>query len=248
MSKVKIKIVFLGHVPHSIDIEKIIKWKSEIFEILKPINTVAIVGNSDGENWEFSDQNIDEQLPERESADVLLAVTNVPLQNNYYIRGLKDNKACMTYEMMADILKLDNIPLENLLLRMLYFISLAYKHYGGQIPISGENISIIHHETKGCIFDMNGVKTDVIYSLNGPQICHSCVEKLTTKPRYKIEKEVIDKVQSELKKVKKGIYYQITDFIKRKPVLAIIISSFLAIVLGTIGSIIAILIWEKLLK
>lgn len=248
MSKVKIKIVFLGHVPHSIDIDKIVKWKSEIFEILKPINTVAIVGNSDGGSWEFLDKNIDKQLPERDGADVLLAVTNVPLQNNYYIRGLADNKACMTYEMMADILKADNIPLENLLLRMLYFISLTYKHYGGRSPISEEQISIIHHETKGCIFDMNGVKTDVVYSLNGPQLCHSCVETLTTKPKHKIEKEVIDKVQSELKKIKKGLYYKITDFVKRKPILAIFISSTVAIILGTIGSIIATLIWEKLLK
>jgi len=248
MIKVKIKIVFLGHVPHSIDIDKIVKWKSELFEIVKPINTVAIVGNSDGDRWEFLDKNINEQLPDRDGADVLLAVTNVPLQHNYYIRRLADNKACMTYEMMADILKTDNIPLENLLLRMLYFISLVYKHYGGRSPISGDPISIIHHETKGCIFDMNGVKTDVVYSLNGPQLCHSCVESLTSKPKYKIEKEVIVKVQSELKVIKKGLYYQLTDFVKRRPILAIFISSCVAIILGTIGSIFATLIWEKLLK
>lgn len=248
MSKVKIKIIFLGHVPHAIDIDKIIKWKSEIFEIVKPINSVAIVGNSDGESWEFLDKNIKEQLPERDGSDVLLAVTNVPLQQNYYIRGLQDNKACMTYEMMADILKSDNIPLENLILRMLYFIALTYKYYGGKSPISGEHIDIIHHETKGCIFDMNGVKTDVIYSLNGPKLCHSCVEALTTKQKHKIEKEVIDKVQGELKKIKKGLYYQLSDFVKRRPIWSIVISSFVAIILGVIGSTIATIIWEKLLK
>jgi hypothetical protein len=248
MSKVKIKIVFLGHIPHALDIDKIVKWKSDLFEIMKPINTVAIVGNSDGAYWEFLDENIEEQLPARDGADILLAVTNVPLQSNYFARRFSDNRVCMTYNTMTEILKFDNIPLENLLLRVLYSIAFVYRRYGNRMPLMTEHTNFTHDETRGCIFDMNGVKTDVVYSLNGPQLCHSCVEILTTTPKHKIEKEIIDKVQGELKKIKKGLYYQLTDFIKRRPILAIIISSLVAIFLGIIGSTIATIIWEKLIK
>lgn len=248
MSKVKIKIVFLGHIPHSIDIDKIVSWKSDLFEIMKPINTVAIVGDSDGAHWEFLDENIETQLPPRDGADILLAVTNVPLENNYFARRFSDNRVCMTYNEMTEILQSYNIPLENLLLRVLYSVSFIYRRYGNRMPLNTEHTNFTHDETRGCIFDMNGVKTDVVYSLNRPQLCHSCVETLTTIPKYKIEKEIIDKVQNELKKIKKGLYYQLSDFAKSSPICAIIISSLFAIILGIIGSTIATLIWEKLLK
>ncbi len=245
MTKVKIKIIFLGHIPHSINTEKIGKWKSELFEIVKPINTVAIVGDSDGAYWEYSDANIEEQLPDRDGADVLLAVTNVPLQSNYFARRFSNDRVCMTYNTMTEILKFDNIPLENLIFRVLYSIAFVYKRYGNRIPLASENTNFAHDETRGCIFDMNGVKTDVVYSLSGPQLCHSCVETLTTLPQHRIEKEIITKVQWELKKIKKGFYYQITDFIKTKPILAIVVSSLFAIILGVIGSTIATIIWEN---
>lgn len=248
MSKVKIKIVFLGHVPHAIDIEKVKKWKSELFEIISPISTFNIVGDSDGQNWEFLDENIEAQLPNRDGVDILLAVTYVPLQHNYFARRYSDNRICMTYNTMIEILKDDNIPFENLLLRVLYSVSFVYKRYGNRIPLSTEGASFTHDETRGCIFDMNGIKTDIIYSLNKPQLCHSCVEILTSNNQTRLEKDLVDKVQSELKKIKKSFYYRITDFIKKKPILAFFISALIAVVLGVFGSLIATEISEKLMK
>lgn len=248
MSKVRIKIVLLGHLPHSIDIDKIDKWKSDLFEIITPINSYTIIGNSDGAYWEFSDENIETQLPSRDGADLLLAVTNVPLQNNFFARRFTDNRVCMTYNSMTEILRFDNIPLENLLLRVLYSMSFVYKRYGNKMPLNSEVTNFTHDETRGCIFDMNGVKTDVVYSLNIPQLCHSCVEILTSNQGTRIEKNLVDTVQQELKKIKKARYYRIADFVKRRPILTIIISSVVAVLLGAVGSIIATLIWENYMK
>jgi len=239
MSKVKIKIIFLGYIPHLIDIEKVKKWKSDLFEVIQPVNSVAIVGDSDGACWEFLDKNIEEQLPLRSEPDILLAVTNVPLQDNYYVRSFSDNRVCMTYNNMTEILKSENIPLENLLLLVLYLVALGYRHYGNKIPLMFELTQLGHDETRGCVFDMNGIKSDVIYSLNEPQLCHSCVERLTTKPKYKIEKDLIDKVQKELRKINKGQYYRISDFVKRRPILSILLSVLSAIIIGILASIIA---------
>jgi hypothetical protein len=224
--------VLLGYLPYSIDFEKIKRWKSALFEIMPTIHSVAFVGNADGDNWDFSDSNIEDQLPSRDGADILLAVTNVPIQDKYYFRRYSDNRACLTYSQMTEILNFDNIPLENLLLRTLYSVSFIYKRYGERIPTMQKPTDYAHDESRGCIFDMNGIKTNIIYSLNKPQLCHSCIETLKTIPKYKIEKEIIEKVQNELKKIKKGVYYQITDFVKKRPILSIIISSVVAILLA----------------
>jgi hypothetical protein len=248
MSKVKIKIVILGHLPYSIDLDRIKNWRSDLFEIVSSISSFNIVGNSDGANWEFLDKNIEQQLPSRENANVLLAVTNVPLQDNYFARRFSDNRVCITYNEMTEILKLDNIPLENLILRVMYSISFVYRRYGNRIPLITELTNFAHDETRGCIFDMNGIKTDIIHSLNCPQLCHSCVESLTNLKTHKIEKELVDKVQKELKRIKKGLYFQITDFVKRRPILAIILSTIFALIIGIIGSTIGSLIWERFLK
>jgi hypothetical protein len=246
MSKVKIKIVILGHLPYSIDLNKVRKWKSDLFEIISPISSYNIVGNSDGIYWEFLDENIEKQLPMRDDADILIAVTNVPIQDNFFARRFTDNRICMTYNSMTEILNSENVPLENLLLRVLYSVSFVYKRYGNQIPLMTEMTNFTHDETRGCIFDMNGIKTDVVYSLNRPQLCHSCVETLTSDQTHRVCQELIDKVQYELKRIKKGLYYQISDFVKQRPILAIIISTIIAIILGTIGSIIATFILEKI--
>jgi len=247
MRKVKIRIIILGHIPFAIDINKIIKWKSNLFEIINQIQTYTIVTHADGQNWDFLDSNIENLLPSRVDEDIVFAVTNVPLQNNYYARRFTDNRVCMTYNEMSEILKFDNIPLENLLLRILYSFAFVYKRYGNRIPPMNENVTFTHDETRGCIFDMNGIKTDVIYSLNRPQLCDFCINQMKEQKVHRIDKELICKVQNELNKINKGVYHQLKDLVKEEPILAIILSSFVGIVLGIISSLIATYIWVKLI-
>ena len=246
MSKVKIRLIILGHVPYSLDIKKIQNWDTDLFEIVGSINSLNISGNSDGAEWEFLDKTINSQLPSRNNEDILIAVTNVPLENKYFVRRFSNNRICMTFNTMTEILKYDNIPLENLLLRILYTSSIIFKRFNGEIPLSFAHIDFIHDETKGCLFDMNGIKSDVIYSLNKPQLCHSCVEALINGNANRIESDLIDKVQKEIKKIKKSVYFQLADFVKNYPIFSIIISSIFAIFLGITGSISASFIWENI--
>lgn len=245
MIKVRVKLAILGHLPHSLETEKVVKWKSQLFEIVPPIDSYTITADSDGDNWQFTDENILKQLPETFDGDILIAVTNVPIELNYFARRFSKNRICMTYFEMSEILNQNNIPLENLIYRVLYSASFVYKRYGNRIPLMSEDTNFAHDETKGCIFDMNGIKTDIYYSTNKPNLCEPCVQALTT---ARVEKNLIDAVQKELKRIKKRLYFRMLAFVKVHPVWAIIISSLTAITLGTIGSLIASLIWEKLLK
>jgi hypothetical protein len=236
MSKIKIKLVFLGHVPYTLDIGKIENWKSELFELIRPIDYYSITKDSDGPYWQFSDQCIDSQLPDSFDGDILIAVTNVPIQNNYYARRVSNNRICLTYHEMSEILRNYNIPLENLIFRVMYSASLVFKRYGNRVPESIEITNFSHDETRGCIFDMNGIKSEIIYSTNRPQLCTSCIEVLKNE---KVESNLIIQIQRELRKIRKSLYYQITDLIKDFPILAIVITSITAILLGTIGSLLA---------
>jgi hypothetical protein len=245
--KVKIKLTILGHFPHSFNINKVKNWQSELFEITE-VDRHNIVGDSDGPNWEFLDPNVENQLPVRGNADVLIAFTNVPIQNNYFARRFSDNRVCVSYNSMTEILSYNDIPLENLLLRVLYSVSFVFRRYGNRMPLMTEPTNFSHDETRGCIFDMDGIKTDIIYSTYKPQLCSSCIHALTNNPiaNNRIANNLIDKVQLELKKIDKGLYYQIADWIKKNPIWAITISSLTAIMLGTIGSIVASFIYEKI--
>ncbi len=244
--KVKIKLAILGHLPHASDIDRIKKWKSSLFEITE-VALYNINGDSDGLNWEYLDENIERnQLPSRGDANVLLAVTNVPLQSSYYARRFSDNRICMTFNEMVSILSSDNIPQVNLILKVLYAISFVYRRYGNRIPQMHEDTNFSHDETRGCIFDMNGIKTDIVYSLNKPQLCNSCIHALTNNeiPKNRIDKILIEKVQKELRKINKGSYYDIVDWVKKYPYWAITISSLSAVLLGMIGSLLATLLYH----
>lgn len=207
------------------------------FEITE-VDKHNIASDSDGLHWEFLDRNVEQNLPARGNSDVLIAFTNVAIQDNYFARRFSDNRVCVSYNGMTEILNYNDIPLENLLLRVLYSVSFVYKRYGKRLPEMSEHTNFTHDETRGCIFDMDGIKSDVIYSTYKPQLCSSCIHNLTNNPvaANRISNNLINKVQMELRKLDKGVYYQLADWIKKNPICAIIVSSITAILLNVIAS------------
>lgn len=241
---IKIKLAVLGHLPYLIDISKIIKWKSCLFEIEREVGKYPITTDSDGPDWSYSDSNLVSIIPQRNSEDILIVITNVPLEGNYFARRFSDNRVCLTYYEMVDILTIYNISLENLILRVLYSISILYKRYRNRIPTRHEPTNFAHDETRGCLYDMCGIKTDIIHSLNKPQLCDDYVHDITHNENPRIDRSIIDKVQIELKKIHKERYYQILDFVKRRPVFTLILSTIITIVLGAVGSVLATILLE----
>jgi len=233
MSKVKIKVISIGRLPIDLNIKKIKSWKSSAFEIVGDIDNYALHCDSDGPDWQFSDDLVREQLPQNNQADFTMGIVNVPLELNWYARRLGKNQAVFTFHQIKEILQSSNIPLENVVLRVLYAYTLLYKRAGNKIPDYGEVSGYTHDETRGCLFDMNGNKWDVVESCNNPIICDECQEKLK---REKVSNDVITRTQREIKAIRKELYYRMVDFIKRHPLWALVISSVFAILLGIIAS------------
>ncbi|MBL7867894.1 MAG: hypothetical protein JNM71_07715 [Flavobacterium lindanitolerans] len=242
MKKTKITIAFLGEIPIKLDKQIISKRVSNFFIIDKIVN-IPITSNADGQNWDYSDDNINGLLPINYSGDFLLTITHVPLEDNYYARRFSNNRICATLYEIADILKVSNIPIENLIYRLLYSYLLIYKRYGNRIPQQNEITNFTHDETRKCLFDMNGIKSDVIYSTNKPQLCSECLIRLK---KDGITENDLNQIQKELKKINKVLYYRILDFIQQNPIWTIIISSITAIILGVIGSVIASFVYEAI--
>lgn len=246
MSKVKIKIVTLGHMPPRFNKNKIAEYKSSLFEINSVIDDYPLTCDSDiPDYWAFSDKLISKQLPSCNDADFLIAITSVPLQYDWYSRRLNENQVAFTFHMVKDFLKDENIPLENVVYRILYAYSLAYKRSGDRLPSYDDTPGFTHDETKGCLFDMNGLKTDLIESCDKPIICKDCEHKLSTK---KVPINLIEIVKKELKRIRKTRYYRWADFIKSHPILSLIISLFSVVLFGVLSSLIASTLYDNVIR
>lgn len=232
---VKIRIVKIGYLPKNFNQKKLQKFPSEVFDLQHGIQTFHLKEKSDlhDGSWGYSDKLLEAVIPKRTHEDVLLAFTNVSLEQNYYARRLEDNRAIITFHEIKDVLDFHNIPLENFALRMLYEYSLLYLRFKGKIPDISQLTNFTHDETRGCIFDMNGRKGDIYTSCERPIVCYACEKNLKDE---NVPNEIIENVRTELKGVKKRFFYFISDSIKRYPIVALIVSSCFAIVLGMLGS------------
>jgi hypothetical protein len=245
MDKIKIRIITMGNMPREFNKQKIFKWKSDLFCILDEIQSFTLPSDSDGVGWEFTDDNIKSIIPIEDGYQIRLVIVNIPLEDRFYARRLNNNTAIITFNMMKEILQEKNIPLENLILRVLYAYSLLYLRCGKRIPEISEVLSFTHDETRGCIYDMTGIKTEIIYSTDNPILCESCYEK-SKEDRVSIE--LLNKIRKELEWIRKPLYYRIIEFVTRHPVLSILISAIIGLLLGIMGNILSNIIWELWLR
>lgn len=243
MDKIKIKLVTIGHLPLRLNLTRASAWKSDIFELVGEIENFALRCDSDSENWIFSDALLKAQLPAHKGADFLIAIVNVPIENNWYSRRIGDNQIVFTFSQIKEFLDWENIPLENAVLRVLYAYTLLYRRSGNRIPSFNEAPSFTHDETRGCLFDMNGIKSDLVESCNKPVVCAECEERLKNE---RVSTQTIKMVQGEICKIRKNIYHQALDFVKAEPLIALAISSAFAILLGGIGSLIASFVYDSI--
>lgn len=246
MAKLKIKLVFLGDMPFQLDKRKISAWESDIFEFTDDsMDPYPINKDSDLDEWRYSDKLITELLPDTNGADFLFAITSLPLQYNWYSRRLEGNRVIFTLHEIKDYLSFENIPLENAMYRVIYAYCLSYIRCGNKIPLYNNELDLTHDETKGCLFDMNGVKSDIIASCNNPIICYSCYNNLY---HNKVPKTIIEIAKKEIKKIRKDFYYRISDYIKSNPIKSLSYSITFALSLGITGSIIGSILFENFFK
>lgn len=233
MSKIQVNIGIIGHLPFEFNRNKIKNWTSEVFKIAKVEDYNICSNKSDTDGWRYTDRLLNKELPQRGSEDIFIGITYVPIERNYYARRLENNRIIVSLFGIYTVIRDNNIPAENLLLRVIYSSILVYNMEKNITTTKERRLALLHDDTRGCIFDMTGNKSDVIYSLNKPQLCSSCIKQLQDS---KVSNNTIKTVNKELNRIKKEQYYVIESFIKKKPILSIIITSAAGVLMSLIAS------------
>lgn len=63
MDKAKIKLVTIDHLPLHLNLNRVAAWNSEVFELVGGVDNFDLRCDSDGPDWEFSDDLLRVQLP-----------------------------------------------------------------------------------------------------------------------------------------------------------------------------------------
>ena len=226
-----IKVITVGHVPR-FNKKKIEKWKSKLFKINGNIEDHTLPSNSDGCNWEFTDENLKTNIPNNKiEFGFTIAIVNCSLEQDYYSRIINDNLVVISFYPIQQILEDQNIPLENVVLRLIYAYCLGYLSSNEQISKSISIRNFTHDETKGCLYDMAGIVRDIVPSCHNPIICSDCLEKMK-KNRVSIDK--LNIAQNEIKKIKKELFYNLIDISKKHRVASFIIITIITSILSYI--------------
>lgn len=237
---INIRIVTFGQFGSELNIARIINWVSILFKVVDyQQHNLTIV--PDLPSWGYSDGNLNAKFPTpkelqngalvNETAHINVFVIDAPLEGNHYSRILDNDCIVITYYQIREILYKEDIPLENFMLRLLYAYSFIY------LAKQDEHMSMLDearfaHARKGCLFDMCGIKTEVIYSSVSPSLCGDCETKLNGK----VQTAVIDKVRKELKHIRKDFYHRVLSFLKIHPYLSLFLSGLAAFGLNILAN------------
>ena len=224
MKKIKIQIVKLGKQKYNKLFAKLEKYKSEIFEV-----EVYEVSRPDCDyEWGYTFRTLEEILDkdfDEKNYDICIGFVDTIIEFNYFGKRLKDNNIyIVSFFQVSDFLITEKIDVFN------YMLSTIYR-YSTRSILRGKYLT--HDETRGCIFDMCGEKSDIIYSCQNPIICERCKSKIEDIAHPSGFVELLSK---EILKIKKSFYHRIAGFIKLHPYLSLGMGMISAIVFNILSS------------
>lgn len=238
MSKTNIKIVVLGNLRHKLDFKKLKRFNSKFFSVneIEKIHHLPEPNKSDGYlNITYSRKEIIALMKNVNYSDLILGIINYRFFDNFYLHRTGINRACLSIAYIDIVLGYNNISIENFILRNIYEI-ITYKD--SLNDLSSDRINdILHQDTRGCLFDMNGDKHDVIYNTEKPIVCDACKSffKTTSLP----EKYISD-LEKELKKINKPFILKAELFIKKHPLFSVLLIFVFSVFINIASDI----IWE----
>lgn len=220
--KIKIKIVKIGYFPFELNLKKIEKYKSKLFTINGNVEEIKGIKRLDSNNEYYDNSYLIEKINsfqfEKQDYDFIFVISYIKFEDDWFSKILDDNKVIMSYYSILERLQGNSIPLENAVLTLLYSYAFLFKKFN-KIPSQNEEKNFLHTDTRGCIFDLSS-SDDIVYSCNTPIICKECLNDLNT-----ISDNLIESVQTELKKIKKTTDNRMFAIVKKNP----IVSSLFAI-------------------
>lgn len=237
---VSVRLVAMGNIVSELDSAVITGWKSDLFTIEKEIKRGILPQKADCLTgiWDYSDNLLEQtfsQIKFTSPSDITFYILDAPIQENWLSRILSKNRVVITYYQVKELLQKENIPLENYIIVCIYVYVLLYLAKGNKGLTLEDETAISHDYRENCLYDMCGIKQDVIYKCVQPIICEQCKAKLIY---HSVTVTDVNKAEKELKRLKRTSYYRIVQMFKVHPYASFFLSCILAIGLNVIASII----------
>lgn len=237
MKKVRVALVSLGHQSSTLDFRYIKKWKSEIFEIVDR-NEIRSLDDAKGFNWEYPDAQLQQVVRPVPGCDVTIGLCSAPLEDNYYSRRLDNNVVALSIFQIQGILQGNNLRIENFVLRNIYQYSVYFHAFGCRVPSRAE-ASWSHQDIRGCLFDLNATKVDIIKSMHKPNLCEDCQGRIK---KLQIDAGFVPTITRELSCIRRDLFYILSDWVIQHPIWSIAFTGAFGIFLNVLASV----IFEKL--
>lgn len=207
-------------------------WPSQIIK-LSHGSSVGHLPDAEGENWEYTCDQLRSLVHADSNANFTVALISAPLEDNYYMRRLGDKVAVLSLFEMAEIVRFSDFKVEDYILRNIYELAVLYAANDALIPSDAH--SWAHDDVRGCLFDMNANKSDIVFSLHQPKLCDACKARTLSK---QVDPGFLPALTNELQKIKKALYFRMAEWVKAHPILALIVTAIFAILLNLGASII----------
>jgi hypothetical protein len=229
MNKVKIRLIQLGYPP--IALTKAVRWKSKFFEIDMGVYHRSDLPDSDGTDWSYSKKLLSKIIGNGRESDITIGVIDKPIEANYYLHRLSEKTCVLSLYEMSGILAKENIPPEMFLIRNIYEVITLYFEFGGRIK--SDAYTAHHEDTRGCLFDFNAIKSDIIASTKHVGLCSECSARLSQK---KLPFGFVDGLEAELKRIKKPLVFRVIDFVKEHPIWSLGISLVISVSVNVVSN------------
>ncbi len=215
--KLKIALITLGHVEHKVNIKKIKNWKSNLFEInsFQRLEQLPESDIDDGYlDHKFTREGLVDYINCPNGSDLAIAIMSNRFSDNFYLHRLNENCVAISIYEIKEILSNENISIENFIIKQIYEVY-SLKNLVTNFA-SKEVYSIVHSDTRGCLFDLNGDRFDVIYNTEKPIICDPCKNQFRTR---QLDSKILPSLKKELKRLKKPFIMRVESFIRKYPLL-----------------------------
>lgn len=218
-----VKLIIIGHSDRVVNFDLIKKYKSKFFKILdiERINNLPSPEKDDGYlDIVYTKAEIQKVMNDIQFDGLCVAIMNYQFDDNFYMHRVGTNKVCISIYGLENILNDKTISIENFIIKNTYEIFIFYKIVKN-LTDNNEVYEFIHNDTRGCLFDLNGDKRDIVYNTEKPIICDECKGKISKKS---IPKNFLEDIQKELLKIDKPFIKKIENFISKYPLFSVLVT------------------------
>lgn len=218
---VNIKLVIIGHSDKIVKFDAIKQHKSNFFRYsdIVRINNLPDPQKDDGYlDVVYSEQELALIMDDIEFDGLCFAIMNYSYDDGFYLHRVGHNKACLSIYGLEGILSSKKISIENFIIKNIYEVFIFYNIFKN-ITEDEKIYKVIHNDTRGCLFDMNGDKSNIIYNTEKPIICDECKGKIS---RYPISKNFLKEIEKELSKIDKPYVKKVENFIAEYPLVSLL--------------------------